>query len=462
MEQHPRSLEAYHLLHEGTLALANAERNGIRVDMEYVENKYNHMTRQMARKERQFEESQFYADWKASQEKEPNLNSGPQLANFLYEVKKLKPPKLTPSGRGSTDKDSLAALNIPELNKILEVRKLKKIRDYLEAFRREQVNGWLHPFFNLHLVVTYRSSADRPNFQNIPKRDKEAMTITRKALYPRPGNQLLEVDYSGLEVRIAACYHKDPVMLKYIDTGYDMHADMAAQIFMIDDFDKHKPEHAYLRAATKNGFVFPQFYGDYFGNCAEYLAVEWGKLPAGKWTYDQGVMVEEERTLAKHLIGKGIHTYQMFVDHLKAIEEDFWGKRFKHYARWKERHWHQYQKTGYVDLHTGFRCRGFMTKNDAINYPVQGAAFHCLLWAFIQLNKFLTTYKWKSRVIGQIHDAIVLDVDPKELNSVIGHIKKITTEDLPKAWDWINVPLDVDFEVCPVDGSWAEKKELSL
>ena len=68
------------------------------------------------------------------------------------------------------------------------------------------------------------------------------MKTTRKALYPRPGHQLLEVDYSGLEVRIAACYHKDPVMLKYINTGYDMHADMAAQIFMIDDFDKHKPD----------------------------------------------------------------------------------------------------------------------------------------------------------------------------------------------------------------------------
>lgn len=462
MNQHPKSLEAYHLLHNGTLALAKAEQNGIRVDMEYLENKYTHMTRQMARKQKQFEESKFYKDWWESQDKEPNTNSPVQLQNFLYNVKGLKPPKLTKTKKGSTDKESLDALNIPELNTLLEIRKLKKIRDYLEGFRREQIDGWLHPFFNLHLVVTYRSSSDRPNFQNIPKRDKIAMNITRKALYPRPGHQLLEVDYSGLEVRIACAYHKDPVMLKYINTGYDMHADMAAQIFMIDDFDKHKPEHAYLRAAAKNGFVFPQFYGDYYVHNAEDLAVRWGELPKRGWTYDKGVLVEEGRTLAKHLIGKGIHNYKAFENHLKKIEEDFWGKRFKQYARWKERHWHQYQKVGYVDLLTGFRCTGVMTRNDAINYPVQGAAFHCLMWAFIELDRYLPTHNFDSRIIGQIHDAIVLDVNPKELEKLTTIIKKITTQDLPKAWDWINVPLDVDFEICGVDKSWADKKELEL
>jgi len=462
MEQHPKSLEAYHLLHNGTLALARAEQNGIRVDMEYVENKLTHMTRQMARKQKQFEESKFYKDWKASQDKEPNTNSPVQLQNFLYNVKGLKPPKLTGTGKGSTDKESLTALNIPELNTHLETKKLKKIRDYLEGFRREQVDGWLHTFFNLHLVISYRSSSDRPNLQNIPKRDKLAKNITRKALYPRLGHQLLEADFSGLEVCIACAYHKDPVMLKYINTGYDMHGDMAKQIFLLDDFDNHKPEHDYLRAATKNGFVFPEFYGDYFGNCAEYLAVQWGELPKGNWTYDQGVMVDGDRTLAKHMIGKGIHSYKMFEEHLKAIEKDFWGKRFKQYARWKERHWHQYQKVGYVDLLTGFRCTGVMTRNDAINYPVQGAAFHCLLWSFIELDRYLQTHNFKSRLIGQVHDSMILDVHPKELDKLTAIITKITTIDLPKFWDWINVPLNVDFEVCGVDKSWADAKKLSI
>ena len=456
-------IEAYHLMHKGTLALARAEQQGIRVDMEYLENKTRHLTRKIDRMERLFKESKFFLKWQASQpDKEVNTNSGMQLGNFLYEELGLKPPKLTETGRGSTDKESLQALNIPELNSLLQVRKLKKIKDtYLVGFMKEQVNGQLHPFFNLHLVRTYRSSSDRPNFQNIPKRDKEAMQITRRALFPRKGHQLLEVDYSGLEVRIAACYHKDPVMLKYINTGYDMHGDMAKQIFMLDDFDKHRQDHGLLRSAAKNGFVFPEFYGDYFRNCAEYMACNWAGLPNGRWKPGQGVDLGNGK-ISDHLIANGLKSLDNFVEHIKAIEDDFWNRRFRKYAQWKEKWWRQYQKDGYVDLLTGFRCSGVMTRNDAINYPIQGAAFHCLLWSFIRLDNILQLHPgmWKSRIIGQIHDAIVFDVYPPELPNLLKTIKEITTMDLPRAWDWIIVPLDVDFEICAVDASWADKKEL--
>lgn len=451
--------EAYNLLHQGTLALSRAENAGIRVDMDYLETKIAHMDRQMVYYEEKFKNSKFYNQWDKSQEKDPNPNSTLQLRNFLYDKKKLKPPKETAKGFGSVDKESLKALKIPELDLLLSMRQMKKNKDYLLGFQREQINGWLHPNFNLHLVRTFRSSSDHPNFQNIPKRDKEAMYLTRRALYPRPGNQLLEVDYSGLEVRIAACYHKDPVMLKYInDPTSDMHADMARQIFMIHDFDRHRDDHAYLRGAVKNGFVFPQFYGDYFKNCATYMACDWGQLPKGKWKNDQGVPLNGG-TLGQHMLRSNIRSLQDFVNHIETIEDEFWNVRFKKYARWKEEWWKQYQKTGYVDLLTGFRCKGLMSRNDAINYPIQGSAFHCLLWSFIQLDRALNA-NWESRIIGQIHDAIVLDVFPPELPALIQKIRQITTVDLPEAWKWINVPLDVEFEVCGVDEPWAMKKEI--
>lgn len=457
-------IQAYTLLHKGTLALHRAEEAGIRLDMDYLINKIKELEDQIEQMDKDFKSSKFYKQWKQSQDAEPNPNSTVQLQNFLYNVKKLTPPKMTPTNRGSVDKESLGILNIPELNLILESRKIKKIKDYLIGFEREQIDGWLHPSFNLHLVRTYRSSSDRPNFQNIPKRDKDAMEITRRALYPRPGHQLLEVDYSGLEVRIAACYHKDPVMLKYIQTGHDMHADMTKQIFKLDEYDKTIPGHAYLRSAVKNGFVFPQFYGDYWRNCAEYLACDWGKLPrGGRWKAGDGVQVHDNTTLAAHFDSQlGIKNLEDFENHVQEIEEDFWKRRFRTYARWKERWWHEYQKTGYVDLLTGFRCKGVMSRNDAINYPIQGSAFHCLLWSFIQLEEMLRINKWRTRVIGQIHDAIVLDVYPPELPMLYKHIINITTVQLPKAWDWIIVPLEVDFEVCDVDASWADKKELVL
>ena len=455
-------IQAYYLLHEGTLALARAERNGIRVDVEYLEEKISDLEKQICDLEDHFKSSRFYSQWKGFQGKEPNPNSSVQLANYLYGELQLVPPKLTATGRGSTDKESLTELNIPELNAVLEARKLKKIKDYLEGFRREQTDGWLHPSFNLHLARTFRSSSDSPNFQNIPKRDKLAMDVTRRALYPRRGHQLLEVDYGALEVRIAACYHKDPTMLQYIKTDHDMHADMAQQIFMIDDFDKHRDDHAVLRGATKNGFVFPQFYGDYFVNCAEYMACDWGGLPKkGGWRPGQGVALDGG-TLGGHLRSKGIKNLEDFIQHVKEIEQDFWGKRFRQYARWKERWWHEYQKTGYIDMLTGFRCKGLMGKNDAINYPIQGSAFHCLLWSFIELDKMLVQNKWRSRIIGQIHDAIVLDVYPPELPMLVKHIVDITTKKLPEAWNWISVPLTVEFEICDVDTSWADKKELEI
>jgi DNA polymerase I-like protein with 3'-5' exonuclease and polymerase domains len=193
------------------------------------------------------------------------------------------------------------------------------------------------------------------------------------------------------------------------------------------------------------------------------MACTWGELSnKSRWKPGQGVSVETGKNLSDHFISVGIKDLAGFVNHVEEVEEEFWGKRFKVYARWKERWWHQYQKIGYVDLLTGFRCSGIMGKNDAINYPIQGAAFHCLLWSFIELDKLLYQTGWRSRIIGQIHDAVVFDVYPPELPMLVNHIKRITTHDLPKAWDWINVPLAVDFEICDVDASWAEKKELKL
>jgi DNA polymerase-1 len=454
-------IDAYNLLLEGSLALSHVEQAGIRLDMNYLESKIKHMDRQQKYMDRKFKESKFYAQWNRFQDKEPNPNSAAQLRNFLYGVRKLNPLKETEKGLGSVDKESLAALNIPELNMLLEYRQLKKKQDYLLGFQREQIDGWLHPNFNLHLVKTYRSSADRPNLQNIPKRDKEAMQLTRRALFPREGHQILEVDYGALEVRVAACYHKDPTMIKYLEDGFDMHADMTKQLFIIDDFDKHRPDHAYLRGATKNGFVFPQFYGDYFRNCAKNMACEWGKLSTGGWKPGQGVDFEGGK-LSDHLISQGIKSLRNFTDHVEAIEQDFWGKRFRVYAKWKETWWHQYQKNGYVDLLTGFRCSGLMGKNVAINYPIQGSAFHCLLWSLIKLDKFIRREGLKSRIIGQIHDSLVLDIFPEEMEGLIKAIKKITTLDLPKAWDWIIVPLEIDFEYCEIDKPWSEKKELNI
>lgn len=460
----PNLEAAYKLFHDGILAFARAEQQGMRIDLEYCKRKNMELTQEIESLETQFKESKLYKHWNHTIKGTPNINSNYQLAHFLYNTKKITPAKITVTGKGATDEEALEALNIPELNLILKARKLKKLRDtYLKAFEYEQVNGYIHPFFNLHTVRTYRSSSDSPNFQNIPKRDKEAMLITRKAIYPRPGHQLLEVDFGSLEVRIAACYHQDPAMLKYIkDPTTDMHRDMAEQIFKIDKIDKKIPEHSYLRAATKNGFVFPQFYGDYYKNCALSMAGTWCKLPEGKWKKGQGIDMPGGGTISDHFIEAGIKSMDDFISHIRKIENHFWNDRFPVYAKWKESWWQNYQKTGKIAMFTGFECTGLMGKNDCINYPVQGAAFHCLLWCFVRLDAIMRKNKWKTKLIGQIHDAILLDVHPDELQEVALTVRLVTTGDLPRNWSWITVPLEIEADLGEVDASWADLKYFEL
>lgn len=456
--------EAYRLMHDGILALARAERNGIRVDTDYIEEQIGSLNLEINRLEEEVIRTNFYKHWKHSTKGEINIHSGPQLATFLYKVKRLKVEKETTSGQGAVDDESLNQLadnyDLPELRTLLKIRKLKRVSDgYLGAFLREQVNNFIHPSFNLNLVVTYRSSSDHPNFQNIPKRDEESMQICRRALYPRLGHQFLEIDYSGIEVRIAACYHKDPTMLDYINNPEnDLHGDMTKQIFLLKDFDKSIPSHNVLRQATKNGFVFPQFYGDYYKNCAVSMACSWGKLPQGRWKEGQGIKMPKG-TLGDHFIKKEIGSLNSFTNHIKRIERDFWGRRFPIYAKWKDRWWEEYKKKGYIELLTGFRCSGVMGKNDCINYPVQGAAFHCLLWSFIRIDEFLRSEKLDTRLVGQIHDSILLDVNPSELEYVAEMCHKITCFELPEVWKWIITLLDVDMETAPIDASWADKEK---
>lgn len=449
--------EAYKLLHDGILALARAEQIGMRIDIEYCTRMKYRLTKKVEMLEAKFKATKLFAHW-SHVTKNPNVDSNFQLGHFLYNVKKLKPAKLTTSGKGAVDEESLSQLNIPEISMIVEMRKLKKIRDtYLDAFLREQVDGIIHPFYNLHTVKTFRSSSDRPNFQNIPKRDKEAMQLCRKAIYPRPGHQFLEVDYSGIEVRISQCYHKDPTMQKYIeDPDSDMHLDMAGQIFNLPKINKAIPEHKLLRAAAKNGFVFPQFYGDYYVNCAENLAHKWGELPKTKWKNGQGIKMPEGY-LSDHLIRSGIKSYNEFEQHIKDVERDFWERRFRVYQNWKERWWKKYQKTGYIDTLTGFRCTDPMRKNECLNIPIQGVAFHCLLWTFIELDRISRVEKWDSKVVGQIHDAVILDVHPDELEYVFATVKRVACEDIRKVWPWIIIPLDVEADICPVDKPWSDK-----
>jgi hypothetical protein len=243
-------------------------------------------------------------------------------------------------------------------------------------------------------------------------------------------------------------------MMKYLlDKNSDMHLDMAKQIFIMDEMNKKIPSHGVLRQGAKNAFVFPQFYGDYYGNNARGL-IEWAKLPAGKWKDGLGIELPDGTTISTHLRAKGIKSFDQFTEHLKAVEDDFWNRRFKQYGAWRKKAVKDYQRRGWLKLHTGFVCSGVMRKNEIVNYPIQGSAFHCLLFTFIELSKTARQENWKSKIVGQIHDSILIDAHPSELAQIKDALRIIVKEKLPAAWKWIIVPLEIDIDEYGVDQPW--------
>jgi DNA polymerase I len=457
----PQTREAYQLLHDGVLAFARAEQMGMRVDVEYYARKKKHLTRKISREEEKIKATKFYKQWQHVFKGKTNIFSNQQLATLLYKVRGIVPPKMAEKGmQGATDEETLSQLGIPEVVQLVKIRKWKKIRDtYLDGFMREQIDGTLHPFFNLHMVRTYRSSSDRPNFQNVPKRDKEAKKLCRHGIYPRFGHQIASLDFSGIEVRMACIYTEDE-KLTYDTLHGDMHKDMAVELYMLDSLDKHDPGEGNLRQGGKNGFVFPEFYGDYYGNCANGL-LKWASVANLK---DGTPALEhlEKKKLIKLKKDGTVKNSDRFVEHVRDVEDQFWNVRYKTYNKWKERTWKEYQKKGFIEMKTGFRCGGVMSRKDVGNYPFQGSAFHCLLWAFTRVNKVSLEEEWDSCPVGQIHDELTIDSHPDEIEHVMKTAHRITTQDLPAEWDWINVPLEVEAELAGVDCPWDEQEFYKL
>lgn len=306
-----------------------------------------------------------------------------------------------------------------------------------------------HNFIANQLCI--HNSSSRPNSQNIPVRNEDANKLIRGLIIPRDGNRILETDFKSIEVGVAACITQDPKLLEYMrDPTTDMHRDMCMQIYSLKEKEVSKD----ARYSAKNGFVFPQFYGDWYEPCAKNL---WENITTLNLKVKSSNMPMKE-----HLANNGIKSLKKFTSHLRDVEDDFWRKRFRVYDDWKVEQWKVYQRKGYIDLITGFRCTEIMDKNAVLNRPVQGTAFHCLLWTLNQLIEIKNKEDWESKFIMQIHDSIILDMVPKEQKQIVSGIEKIVRKELPEMWDWIIIPLSVEYEITPINGSWHTKKESNI
>jgi DNA polymerase-1 len=470
--------DAMRLFMEGTVALAHVEAAGVRVDLAYLDRAIKDVDLRVREGEARLKQDEVAVAWRRTYGGDMNFTSDAQLGHVLFNVLKhpLADEDRTPTGRPKTDERTLRKVDLPFLRDYFDLKKLRKAQGtYLVNLLRNACGEFVHPSYSLASggsdedakggARSFRSSCGDPNFQNQPIRNPEIAEMIRRAYVSRPGWQLVEADFSQLEVRASCPYHKDPTLIAYVkDPTTDMHGDTAQELFFLSK----KQVVAMRKTArdwSKNRFVFPQFYGSVYFQCApplwEACSDPQYKLPG------------TDTPLVEHLRKHGIKKLGAcdpkekprpgtFEAHCKKVEDGFWNIRFPVYTRWKRAWWDKYQRLGYFDMLTGFRVANVHKRNDVINYPIQGAAFHCLLWCLIRMDKWLRKNKMRSVIVGEIHDSMLLDVHPKELQDVLHKLHAIMTEELPRAWTWINVPLEAEMEVCPVDGSWYEKREWTV
>jgi DNA polymerase I len=457
----PATKEAFQLLMEGQVAFSRIECAGLKIDRPYLEKAISSTETRILELENRLQTSKEHQIWAKHFGNKMNLRSRQQLGKVLFG---LCGHKRNPFMGLSNDVAAFEHLKSPFMSAYHEVERLKKaLKTNLHGILRElDDRNYIHPFFNL-LAESYRSTSQSPNFQNQPIRNKEIAKIVRSSVICPPGYEIHEYDYGTQEVRMAYFYCLDPKLLYDIIHG-DMHRDRAKELFLLTDEEMgpNDGNGRQTRYVGKNGFVFAEFYGSYYIQRApalwDYISILDLKTTAGL-------------SLHQHLASKGIKTLGKcdpeldpepgtFEHHVREVERKMWKEVYVIYDAWKTKWWDDYQRNGGINTLTGFKMEGVFKKNQILCDPIQGSAFHCLLWSIIEIQKELIRRKMKSRIICQVHDSMNWYVWKPERDDVIKLVLDVAVGRVAKHWPWITTPLSVDLEVS--ETNWFEKKPYNI
>jgi DNA polymerase I len=356
--------------------------------------------------------------------REFNIGSPKQLGEVLFDEMSLSGGKKSKTGAYATGADVLEELaaqghDLPA--RVLDWRQISKLKSTYADALVEQINpntGRVHTSFALALTSTGRLSSNDPNLQNIPVRTEEGRKI-RRAFIAEAGHKLLSVDYSQIELRLAAHVAEVEPLKQAFRDGTDIHAMTASQVFGVPV--KGMDPMVRRRAKAIN-------FGIIYGISPFGLAQQLG-IPQSE---------------AKAYIAAYFERYPGIRDYMD---------RMKKRAR----------EMGYVTTLFGRRCylpgikdinparRSFMERA-AINAPLQGTAADIIKRAMIRIPAALAAKKLKARMLLQVHDELLFEVPEAELAATSVLVKKVM-EDAPLPALELSVPLVAETGAAD---NWAE------
>ncbi|ORU93207.1 MAG: DNA polymerase I [Cycloclasticus sp. symbiont of Bathymodiolus heckerae] len=342
-----------------------------------------------------------------------NLGSPKQIQEILYDKLGLPVLKKTPKGQPSTAESVLQdlAVDFPLPRLILEHRSLSKLRSTYTDKLPKQINpvtGRVHTSYHQAVAATGRLSSSDPNLQNIPVRSEEGRRI-RQAFIADEGCTVLAADYSQIELRIMAHLSQDAGLLQAFKEGLDVHKATAAEVFgvALDQVEGHQ------RRSAK-AINFGLIYGMSAFGLAKQLDIDRGAAQGYINLYFQrypGVKeyMDETRELARE----------------QGYVETLFGRRL------------------YLpDINAKNGQRRQYAERTAINAPMQGTAADIIKLAMLSVDEWLQTDKPAVRMVMQVHDELVFEVE----NSYLGQAKEIIQQKMSGAAT-LDVPLIVDVGV---------------
>lgn len=350
-----------------------------------------------------------------------NINSPKQLGVILFERLGLKGGKKTKTGY-STAADVLEKLRTahPIVERILHYRQLAKLKstyaDGLLAVMDAETEK-IYSTFNQTITATGRISSTEPNLQNIPVRLELGREL-RKIFIPESADFcFLDADYSQIELRVLAHISGDESLIAAFKSNQDIHRMTASQVFHVP-FDEVTP----LQRSNAKAVNFGIIYGKGAFSLGQDLGIS--RKEAEEYINAYFARYPKIKTFMEDTIKNG--TKNGYVSTL-------WNRR---------RNMPELQSSNFMQRAAGERA--------AMNMPIQGTAADIIKLAMIKVHRALQEGGYRSRLILQVHDELLIEAYKEEKDAVA----KILKENMEHAADLL-VPLDVDVHE---GASWFEAK----